>query len=875
MSESYNTELVTEAISTLYTLSAARIVWESLHDLQTADVGTDLGDYSTNRFQDNEELRFSIRSVLKFAPWVRHIYIVTNGQIPYWLDLSNPRVTIVPHHDIFQNLSHLPTFSSPAIETHLHRIPGLSKKFLYMNDDVMFGQPVFPEDFYSKTKGQKIYLSWPVPNCNDGCPPSWIGDGYCDTACNTTDCERDGGDCNVTKSRGGFARWGFSGYHFTQDTGNYCAPGCPDSWLGDRYCDSSCFIIDCAFDSGDCGVDEFFRVHKFNYRETNIAQLLLLPLGVHSAYLNFSDFFPREDNWTLTSGFVHLSNTVRTSIFSRKYHVLSMTFFQSNLISISNSTVYLTFSKRGMSNVNSTLSFNISRVFTQSIDLNVFTTSSLLDSYEMVENTFLVNDEEFLFISSPKDGKILYDIDKQIFRLVFLSKLNFSSQIFYFFINSPQIPLSVRAKCNLLISKYMEGLYTYDGFIHYLSVEINRLPIQSIQYIDTSLHGLVSDIEVATNITNSLDTPQMYFSVPNRSQKLLVRRPLSKNSDKIAKNYPLYHGRNLLDTFGESLKYVNRKFTKRYGYEARKVPAHMPHLIDREVMQELQDAFNEEFDLTSSHQIRHNDDMQYSFSYFYFYMSETLDSISLRRVFEEIDADNNGILSILEQRNLLALLYNLPLSREVIDKYYEILNQCGVSYEGTLAQFPKGEFQSHYGDNLPLVNLEFFVECKELMELVKLHYSVKSKRHFEIMDEDDIAFKMINQNSSQALSHLDWIRKHRRRFICINDNIDHSVPSSLIVKSLIREFYISIFPIPSPFELPHHYQNRFTYFDEFLLWQLQKNSLDAFLKFVIFITLVSIFSLIFFDKFKRRFGLFNYILTKLCARKYKKYNYLV
>ena len=52
---------------------------------------------SASRFQDNEELRYSLRSVVRFAPWVRRIFIVTNGQIPAWLNLDNPRVTLVTH----------------------------------------------------------------------------------------------------------------------------------------------------------------------------------------------------------------------------------------------------------------------------------------------------------------------------------------------------------------------------------------------------------------------------------------------------------------------------------------------------------------------------------------------------------------------------------------------------------------------------------------------------------------------------------------------------------------------------------------------------------------------------------------------------------
>jgi len=54
---------------------------------------------------------------------------------------------------------------------------------------------VWPDDFYSETTGHKVYLAWSVPNCAEGCAPSWIKDGYCDAACNVSECDWDGGDC--------------------------------------------------------------------------------------------------------------------------------------------------------------------------------------------------------------------------------------------------------------------------------------------------------------------------------------------------------------------------------------------------------------------------------------------------------------------------------------------------------------------------------------------------------------------------------------------------------------------------------------------------------------------------------------------------------
>lgn len=112
-----------------------------------------------SRFNDKDELRYSLRSLEMYAPWVRHVYIVTNGQIPNWLDMDNQRMTLITHEDIFKNKKHLPTFSSPSIESNINNIPGLSDKYLYFNDDIFLGSEVWPEDFITQTGGQKIYLA--------------------------------------------------------------------------------------------------------------------------------------------------------------------------------------------------------------------------------------------------------------------------------------------------------------------------------------------------------------------------------------------------------------------------------------------------------------------------------------------------------------------------------------------------------------------------------------------------------------------------------------------------------------------------------------------------------------------------------------------
>lgn len=100
-----------------------------------------------SRYRDWDLLRFWFRGVEKFAPWVRKVHFVTCGQIPDWLDTSNPKLSIVNHKDFIPK-EYLPTFSSHTIELNLHRIKDLAEHFVYFNDDMYLTKPVEPKDFF-------------------------------------------------------------------------------------------------------------------------------------------------------------------------------------------------------------------------------------------------------------------------------------------------------------------------------------------------------------------------------------------------------------------------------------------------------------------------------------------------------------------------------------------------------------------------------------------------------------------------------------------------------------------------------------------------------------------------------------------------------
>jgi hypothetical protein len=106
------------------------------------------GDDSAARYRHVDELRYALRSVDMYAPWIRRIFIATDSPTPEWL-LDHPRVTVVRSEEFFADPTVLPTHNSHAVESQLHHIDGLAEHFLYSNDDMFFGRLVDPGLFFT------------------------------------------------------------------------------------------------------------------------------------------------------------------------------------------------------------------------------------------------------------------------------------------------------------------------------------------------------------------------------------------------------------------------------------------------------------------------------------------------------------------------------------------------------------------------------------------------------------------------------------------------------------------------------------------------------------------------------------------------------
>jgi hypothetical protein len=120
--------------------------------------------HSGRRFSDNDEIRFCLRSIRNYAPWVRTIWLVTDNQVPAAIDrgrAERDNIRIVDHREIFRGYEQLlPTFNSLAIESMLWRIEGLADRFVYFNDDMMLVGPVEPTEFFSHEAKVNLRGRW-------------------------------------------------------------------------------------------------------------------------------------------------------------------------------------------------------------------------------------------------------------------------------------------------------------------------------------------------------------------------------------------------------------------------------------------------------------------------------------------------------------------------------------------------------------------------------------------------------------------------------------------------------------------------------------------------------------------------------------------
>lgn len=118
-------------------------------------------DDSKERYRDWNLLRYWLRGVEKFAPWVRKIHFITWKNVPDWIVTEHPKLHIVKHEDYLPK-EILPTYNSCVLELFFHKIPDIAEHFVYFNDDMFLTKKVSPEDFFKNGLPRDMLAFQPV-----------------------------------------------------------------------------------------------------------------------------------------------------------------------------------------------------------------------------------------------------------------------------------------------------------------------------------------------------------------------------------------------------------------------------------------------------------------------------------------------------------------------------------------------------------------------------------------------------------------------------------------------------------------------------------------------------------------------------------------
>ena len=119
-----------------------------------------------------DELKYSLRSVAKYFKQHEKIWLITDNQIPDWLNIEHPRIQLISHDQLFTEETPRPCFNPLAMESLIHTIDGLSEYFIYFNDDFFLRHNSDVNDWFDNSGRPRIELGRWMMDRGQGRPDS-------------------------------------------------------------------------------------------------------------------------------------------------------------------------------------------------------------------------------------------------------------------------------------------------------------------------------------------------------------------------------------------------------------------------------------------------------------------------------------------------------------------------------------------------------------------------------------------------------------------------------------------------------------------------------------------------------------------------------
>eukprot|EP01135_Chromosphaera_perkinsii_P008570 Nk52_evm12s1401 gene=Nk52_evmTU12s1401 len=666
--------------------------------------------FDPQRVSDHGELRHSLRSLWKNVEWFHHIYIITNDQVPDWLNVNHPCLSLVPTDSVFlDKRNEAPSFSSVAIEWNMYNIPNLTDHFVYLNDDFYFNAPTPLSAWYSIREGYLFYQQWSINTPLD----------------------------RVYKPEA------------TQGGLEYCSSICPDSKLGDFICDDGCNIPECAGDMGDCAA---IYPSTIDIHPEVSGEEYYLPLEAHAIFVDLSALFGTLPISRLSMTRRDLFRQVK--LFDGEKGLLMLLYAEHD-------QRFKGLPEESRRGVVELVFENILFGIKQKVIINVRLQEAKDSDYLQERESEIIWEPNFNQHVFPNANKVT--IVNGIHRYFYVPEaaaakaLKSQAEGFCFH----KMPThEVLASVYETITAWITGQITVKQYVGqivslmdgYASVLHHRDP-----QADCALFG-ASDHPSQTKMFENSEHYMPKLQWPRRIELFIGTRPKQQLVNFIPfkleepRSYmPVY---KILNEFRGSLVQATRFLTvrnrrasprtmfaekeqaksfdplkvERHGNGRRTAP-HMPLLFNRRIIATLRSTFVDPISMSSGSRFRRMDDMQFPFTYMHFLLEERV-TVDFEKIFHSCDHDQNSVLTDFNEIECLLRTSNNPYADKLFHQLVDAFDECiWENTEKDFNEISKDAYSTAVGDisKSPQVpKVKRLLEVREHYE--KLMLSSKSKK---------------------------------------------------------------------------------------------------------------------------------------------------
>lgn len=255
----------------------------------------------------------------------------------------------------------------------------------------------------------------------------------------------------------------------------------------------------------------------------------------------------------------------------------------------------------------------------------------------------------------------------------------------------------------------------------------------------------------------------------------------------------------------ETVIATNYLLVKTYGKQDRKVPASVPHFLNRSVLAKLEKEFAEPIQRTLAHRFPRGSDLNFAFLYYWFvYNEETrrgeayYDSLWSKF----LDTDHDGVLNENELRTLAAILHGDNVSEEcvcgrgVTCSSIQSLLDCMVPEEESTEHRQTAQYRyTTVTKRRSVITFDRYKACSMAVGAVKNRFPFKPR--FSTEKDVWVSYVEIKEEET-ALKQLNDARRRHARFISLKD--EEGVATEKVQRE-VHLFFESLFPIPSQFEI--------------------------------------------------------------------------